>query len=423
MKRRHFFSLAAAPAGLPAQQPALQRAARGMAPLKITSVETLLIRTRLGEPKVEMPPVGAATGGLGLMNRLDHASPTRASATQAVLVRITTDQGLIGWGECHAPSAPRVHQAVIRDQFGPVLLGQDARQVEPLWERLYSTERVRGYSTGSYTEALAGVDLALWDILGQYAGLPVYQLLGGAYRKRIPTYASLGGPTPEELRANAAKLASEGFQAVKMGLSKGAGTSDLARVAAAAEAMRGKGQVMVDSLAGYKLYDAVKVGRELDRLGNIGWWEDALLPEDLEGFSKLADALDTPLCAGEELCNRFQFRDLLRAKAADIVNPDICRAGGITETRRIAALADVHGAMWSPHISTGTALYVAASMHLAAATPNLLISEGGGALAGPLGNRLLKQPMSFGGGYIDVPERPGIGVEFDPQALAAVTDR
>jgi D-arabinonate dehydratase/D-galactarolactone cycloisomerase len=423
MKRRSFFPFAGAPAALLAQQPALQRAARGMGPLKITSVETLLIRTRLGEPKVEMPPVGAATGGLGLMNRLDHASPTRASATQAVLVKITTDQGLAGWGECHAPSAPRVHQAVIRDQFSPVLLGQDARQVEPLWERLYSTERVRGYSTGSYTEALAGVDLALWDILGKYAGLPLYQLLGGSYRKRIPTYASLGGRTPDELRANAAKLAADGFQAVKMGLSKGAGTNDLARVAAASEAMRGKGQVMVDSLGGYKLYDAVKVGRELDRLGNIGWWEDALLPEDLEGFAKLADALDTPLCAGEELCNRFQFRDLLKAKAADIINPDLCRAGGITETRRIAALADVHGAMWSPHISTGTALYVAASMHLAAATPNLLISEGGGALAGPLGNRLLKEPMSFGGGYIDVPERPGIGVEFDPQALAAVTDR
>jgi D-galactarolactone cycloisomerase len=340
-----------------------------------------------------------------------------------VLVKIATDQGLTGWGECHAPSAPRVHQAIIRDQFGPVLMGQDARMVEPLWEKLYSTERVRGYSTGSYTEALAGVDLALWDILGQYAGLPVYQLLGGAYRRRIPTYASLGGKTLDDLRANTAKALANGFQTVKMGLSKGSGTNDLARVAAVSEVLRGKGQVMVDSLGAYKLYEAVKVGRELDRLGNVGWFEDALLPDDLEGYPKLADAIDTAVCAGEELCNRFQFRDFLKTKSADIINPDICRAGGMTEMRRIAALADAHGVPWSPHVSTGTALYVAASMHLAAATPNLLISEGGGALAGPLGNRLLQQPMTSGGGFIEVPEGPGWGVRFDPEALAAVTDR
>ncbi len=422
-RRRILTFMASAPAGLIAAQPAMQRASRGSAALKITAVESLLIRSVRGEPKVDMPPIGAATGGIGLMNRLDHASPSRASSTQAVLVKVTTDQGLIGWGECHAPSAPRVHQAIIRDQFAPVLLGQDARRVEPLWERLYSTERVRGYSTGSYTEALAGVDLALWDILGQYAGVPVYQLLGGAYRERIPTYAGLGGRTLDELRANAVKAMADGFQTVKMGLSKGAGTSDLLRVAAAAEAIRGKGQVLVDSLGGYRLSEAVKVGRELDRMGNIGWWEDALLPDDLDGYSQLAAALDTPLCAGEALCNRFQFRDLFKTRSIDIINPDICRSGGITETRRIAALADAHGVTWSPHISTGTALYVAASMHLAAATPNLLISEGGRALAGPLGNRLLKEPIQMGGGFIAVPSRPGLGVQFDPDALAAVTDR
>jgi D-arabinonate dehydratase/D-galactarolactone cycloisomerase len=370
-----------------------------------------------------MPPVGSETGGAGLWNRLDHATPTRPSSTQAVLVKITTDQGLVGWGECHAPSAPRVHQAIVQDQFGPVLLGQDARQVEPLWERLYSTERVRGYSSGSYTEALAGVDLALWDLLGKYAGLPVYQLLGGAYRKKIPAYAALGGRTAEELRENAAKALADGFAAVKMGLSKGPGTNDVARVAAAAEVFRGKGQVLVDSLGAYKLYEAVKIGRELDRIGNVGWWEDALLPDDIDSYPRLADALETPLCAGEALSNRFQFRTLLQSKAIGIVNPDVCRAGGITETRRIAALADTFGVTWSPHVSTGTALYVAASLHLAAATSNLLISEGGRALAGPLGNRLLQQPIQSSSGFMMVPEGPGLGVSFDPEALAAVTGR
>lgn len=421
MTRRTLFALT--PTALAAAQPALQNAARGSAPLKITAIDALLIRTTLGEPKVTMPPAGAGTGGAGLWNRLDHATPTRPSATQAVVVKVTTDQGLTGWGECHAPSAPRVHQAIIRDQFAPILLGQDARQVEPLWERMYSTERVRGYASGSYTEAIAGVDIALWDILGQYAGLPVYQLLGGAFRTRIPAYASLGGRDANELRNNAAKALADGFQTVKMGLSKGPGTNDVARVAAAAEVFRGKGQVLVDSLGAYKLYEAVKVGRELDRIGNVGWWEDALLPDDIGSYPRLAEALETPLCAGEALCNRFQFRDLLQMKAIGIINPDICRAGGITETRRIAALADAHGVNWSPHVSTGTALYVAASLHLAAATPNLLISEGGRALAGPLGNRLLQQPVEAAPGWLTVPQGPGLGVSFDPKALAAVTEK
>lgn len=417
MTRRTLFSLPLA------ASPTLLKAARGSAPLKIVSIDTHLIRTTLGEPKVTMPPVGATTGGAGLWNRLDHATPTRPSSTQAVLVRITTDQGLIGWGESHAPSAPRVHQAIIRDQFTPILLGQDARQVEPLWERMYSTERVRGYSSGSYTEAIAAVDIALWDILGQYAGVPVYQLLGGAYRTRIPAYASLGGRDAAELKDNAAKALADGFQTVKMGLSKGPGTNDVARVAAAAEVFRGKGQVLVDSLGAYKLYEAVKVGRELDRIGNVGWWEDALLPDDIASYPRLADALETPLCAGEALCNRFQFRDLLQAKGVGIINPDICRSAGITETRRIAALADIYGCTWSPHVSTGTALYVAASLHLAAATPNLLISEGGRALAGPLGNRLLQQPIQSAPGWLTVPNGPGLGVSFDLKALDAVTEK
>ncbi len=415
--------LAFSPCALAAAQAALERAARGSAPLRITAIDSLLIRTAPGEPKVVMPPVGAPTGGRGLWNRLDHSTPTRPSSTQAVLVKITTDQGLIGWGECHAPSAPRVHQAVLRDQFAPVLIGQDARRVEPLWERLYSTERVRGYSTGSYTEALAGVDLALWDILGQYASLPVYQLLGGAYRTRIPVYAALGGRTLADLRENAAKALADGFETVKMGLSKGPGTNDVERVAAVAEVFRGKGQVLVDSLGAYRLYEAIKVGHELGRLGNVGWWEDALLPDDLDSYPRLAAAIETPLCAGEALSNRFQFRSLLQTHSVGVINPDVCRSGGITETRRIAALADTFGVTWSPHVSTGTALYVAASLHLAAATSNFLISEGGRALSGPLGNRLLQRPIESSPGFLTVPDRPGLGVSFDPKALAAVTDR
>ena len=162
------------------------------------AVDPIVIRApREGSPPegpVAFGAVGATTGGRGLWNRLDHASPSRTPGVeQAVLVRSRTDQGLIGWGECHAPVAPGMQAAVITNLFRPLLVGQDARQVEALWQRLYQSERVRGYATGAHVEAIAGVDMALWDILGKFAGAPVYQLLGGAYRESIPTYATFSG--------------------------------------------------------------------------------------------------------------------------------------------------------------------------------------------------------------------------------------
>jgi D-arabinonate dehydratase/D-galactarolactone cycloisomerase len=430
MHRRDFLrqagvGVAAAAAG--SAQQIVQRSRNGAGPVKITAVDPLVIRTPpyAGRPEdlVDMQPPGTATEGAGLWNRLDFASPSRTKGghTQAVLVRIRTDQGLTGWGECHAPEAPRAHQTLITDLFAPLLTGQNALEVEPHWERLYATERMRGYSTGLYTEALAGIDLALWDILGQFCGLPLYRLLGGRFRDQIPMYTGVGGASAAQLKENAAKALEEGFRVVKMSLSKGRATSDVARVAAVAEVMRGKGQVSVDSLGAYKLYEAVRIGRELDRIAGVGWWEDPLTPDDLPSYPKLAETLDTPICTGESLCNRFQFRDLFASKGADIVNPDICRAGGITETRRIAAMAEVHGLMWSPHISTGTALYLAASAHLASATPNLLILEGGRLLDGPLGNRLLRDPVEWKPGSVTPPPRPGIGVTFDERELQKLT--
>ena len=398
--------------------------ASGNGPLKIRSVEPLVIRSPRGdEPPewyIEMPPVGHSAGGAGLWNRLDHASPSRfRGATQATLVKITTKDGLVGWGECHAPAAPRVHAAVITDLLSPILIGQDARQVEPLWEKLYSSQRLRGYATGFFTESIAGVDLALWDLLGKYLGQPLYRILGGKYRDAVPTYTGIGGNTPDALAESARQQLERGFAAVKMGLSKGPGTASVERVEAVSRAVGSKGQLLVDSLGAYKVHEARAIGQRLDSLPNIGWWEDALLPEDSAGYSELRQALKTPLCAGETFSNRYQFRDLFAARAVDMVNPDLCRAGGVSECRRIAVLADLHGVLFSPHISTGTALYWAASVHLAAHLPNAVIMEGGTLLERPFGNGILREPLEARPGAAMVPERAGIGAEFDEEALAA----
>ena len=390
--------------------------------LKITDVEAFVIRSPNDGAKsdelIEMPPIGSEKGTPGVGRRLDHATPSRFKGySQTLLVKIHTDQGIIGWGEAHAPGAPRVHQRVITDLLRPILLGQNALNILPLWEKMYSSKRLRGYATGFYMEAIAGVDIALWDIVGKYLNTPVYQLLGGKFRNKIPTYAS--GGRPDE----AAKAINSGFTAIKTGFGKGSSADDMDRIRAISKAVGTKGQVFIDSLGAFKLHEAIQIGRIFDEMGNIGWFEDALLPEDYDKYPILAEALDTAICVGETYSNRFQFRDLLIKKGADIINPDLGRAGGITECKRIADLADsIGGVLWSAHVSSGFPPYVAASLHLMAATPNAVMIEGGNiaqnnTVFGSRGNILLKNPMKFEPGYAYVPEGPGLGIEFDEKKL------
>ena len=391
---------------------------------KISEIETFIIRNPNDEADpadlIEMPALGAIKGRSGINYRLNHASPSRFKGyQQTLLVKIQTDQGISGWGEAHAVAAPRVHQRVISDLLTPILVGQNATDVLPLWEKMYSSQRMRGYATGFYTEAIAAIDIALWDILGKYLSVPVHQLLGGKFRDRIPTYSS-SSDVEGVLQAK-----NEGFTAIKTGYFKSTGKDDFERIAALSEAMGDDGQIFIDSLGAFKLHEAIQEGKKLDELGNIGWFEDALLPEDYDRYPILADSVNTAVCVGETYSNRFQFRDLLAQQGADIINPDLGRAGGITECKRIADLADVFGVLWSAHISIGFPPYVAASLHLMAATPNAAIMEGGNihnatSVFGSRGNIFLKNPIRFEPGFAYVPQGPGLGIEFDEDALQEV---
>lgn len=391
----------------------------------IKKVESFVIRIPGGEPamdlRIDMPPVGSLRESEGLGARLDHATPSRFfGRMQTLIVRIETEEGLVGWGEAHAPAAPSVHRQVISHLLAPVLIGQNALDIVPLWERMYSTQRMRGFNAaGFFSESLSGIDIALWDILGKHLDAPIYQLLGGMFRDRIPTYKAVREP------GEAKQAMKEGFAAVKTGFFKGAGSGDIDRIAGLSRAVGDKGQVFIDSLGAFKLHEAIEIGRELDKLGNIGWFEDALIPEDAGKYHILAEALDTAVCVGETFGTRFQFRDLFATGGVDVVNPDVGRAGGITECKRIADLADVFGVIWSPHVSSGFPPYVAASLHLAVATPNAVMVEGGNihsaqSVAQSRGNVLLKKPIKFEPGYAHVPQGPGLGIEFDEALLADV---
>jgi galactonate dehydratase len=423
LNRRRFLQSAAGVGLAAAFDPVRAAAAQIGVPLLITDIEALILRDppekRPEDEFVSMPPIGAMTGGIGLWNRLERGETVRQGGyQQTLLIKITTDQGVIGWGESHAVMTPRVVKTAVLDLFRPILLGQDARRIEPIWEKMYSTQRLRGYGTGYFTRAMAGIDIALWDIVGKAAGMPVYQLLGGKFRDSIPTYQGVGGGPPEQVRENSQALLERGYPNQKMGLAKGRGEEvrDVNRVFAAADVLKGKGQILVDSLGGYTLAEATRVGRRLDTIENLGWWEDVLMPEDFGALSILADRMDVPICAGEQYSNRFQFRELFERRACDIVNPDTSRVG-ITETKRIAIMADVYNVLFSPHSSMGSAPYRASAIHLCLSTPNAVILEGGESYKRAFGNRILSTPLPYRPGYVDAPEGPGLGFEFDEKEL------
>jgi D-galactarolactone cycloisomerase len=343
--------------------------------------------------------------------------PARA---EALLVRIVAEDGLVGWGEAHAPPIPRVAQTLIADLLAPLLVGRDPLATDAIWDALYALMRLRGYGSGVMLEALAGVDIALWDLAGKALGQPVYRLLGGPYRTRIPCYLSgIPGATVEERVARAEEAVGLGFTALKTSVGRGPLDEDLDGVEALVEAVRGRAEVLVDAHGVYDARTATAAGRRLERMG-AGWLEDPLPPEDVEGYAALCAALDLPVASGETECTRWQFNEKLRRRAADVILPDVCRAGGITEGRKIATVADLYDVPWCVHASISTAVHLAAGLHLAAATPNFLLCEYPQSFrTGPLADALLRAPLRYEDGHLPVPDGPGLGIEFDQEALAA----
>src|SRR5215212_7071771 len=201
---------------------------------------------------------------------------------QTCLVKITADDGTVGWGEGHAPLGPRATQAVVEEVLAPLLIGEHPLAIERHWERLYGSMRLRGHVAGYQLEAIAGVDIALWDLAGKLLGLPVYRLLGGPFRTTLPAYASgVPGATIEQRVAAAERFIAEGYTAMKASIGRGDLDTDLAGVAALAEAVRGRADLLVDAHGAYTAENALQVGRRLQDVG-VYWLEDPLPPEDVD---------------------------------------------------------------------------------------------------------------------------------------------
>lgn len=336
-------------------------------------------------------------------------SPT----VDTVLVRVETDDGIIGWGEAKAPVAANATAEIVQSLLAPTVLGTSLQEIAVTWERMYASMGNRGHHSGFLLEAISGIDIALWDAWGRALNQPISALIGGRFRDSVPVYASgipAGGPgNIDAVQRQAYDLRARGFTAIKVAIGIDP-PSDVAAVAAVRDILGDSGQVFADASGGYDSTQAEWVGRRIADLG-CGFFEMPLQAQDVAGYARLASRLPIPL-ALDTVTTRRQSLAFLQADALRILQPDVARAGGITETVRIAALADAYGAQATPHVSIGSAVQLAASLQLALAFPNCQILEhwvGDNPLGSPL-SADLDQPHD---GMRTTGDGPGLGITVD----------
>jgi D-galactarolactone cycloisomerase len=295
-----------------------------------------------------------------------------------------------------------------------------------IWEDLYN--RIKDYGPrGMVTSAMSGIDIALWDIIGKACGQPIHKLIGGAHRTEVTAYAT-GlyfidmDRLVEEAVEEARDYVEQGFTAVKMKIGLGDPKLDIRRVAAVREAIGDKVRLMVDANHCFTVPQAIRLGRELEKL-DVEWFEEPISPEDIDGYVEVTRALDMAVAGGENEFTRWGFRDLVVRKAMDIVQPDVCAAGGISECRKIATLASAHGVECVPH-AWGSAIGLAATLHFLAALPDqppsfrpmppLLEFE---QCENPFRDHLSREPITLNRGKVQIPTGPGLGIDIDRSVL------
>jgi L-rhamnonate dehydratase len=345
-----------------------------------------------------------------------------------LVVRIHTDEGITGIGE--VDSSPELVQALVQApsshavavSLRDVLIGEDPLDVERLWHKMYRGLIYFG-RRGIAIHAISGLDIALWDIKGKALGKPVFELLGTPHRDRVRAYASMLMPdTIEEVTEAITALKEQNFTAVKLGwgpLGKDS-KQDVALAAAAKEAAGDGVEIMIDSGLGYvaDAKRAIEVAREYEQIG-IYWLEEPFEPDEYEAYAELADAVDIRVTAGEQDSTWWGFRELIDRAHVDLVQPDVTRCGGITETLRIAELAHSQGKETVPH-AWKSGIIKAASLHCNAVMPDGIWQEYCVADT-PIAKTLTVQRLPIeADGCVAVPTAPGLGVDLDEDVLESL---
>ena len=364
-----------------------------------------------------------------------YASASGVQARRgALLVEVETDDGTVGIGEAGVGGG--VTATCIEKDLKPLLVGEDPLMIEGLWQKMFVRTRQYG-RRGIVMNAISGIDIALWDVAGKVAGMPVYKLLG-ACRDRVEAYASGGfyqeGKGIDGVAGEAEGYRARGFKGMKMKIGRNPSTGthirqvtgqaefcevdpseDIARVAAVRQALGPQAKLMVDVNCAWSPAFAIEMGREMAPY-KLFWIEEPVMTDDIDGSARVAAALDTAIAGYETEVSLTGFRELITRGAVDIVQPDIAWTGGFSEGKRIAAFAQAHHRMVAPH-AFGSAVLLMASLHYAASISNGLVLEWD---QNPNGLRtdLLKHDWKLeGDSTIKLPERPGLGIELDRSAL------
>lgn len=352
----------------------------------------------------------------------------------AHLVEVQTDDGITGWGECFGPGTIALgNKGIVEKVIQPMILGLDPMDRDVIWHKVYNLMRDHGQK-GMPMQSLSGVDIALWDIAGKVAGLPLHKLIGGAHRTQVQAYGYGMMLKRESVSDHVARFKDEaaaiidmGFKATKM--KTGLGPKDDVRLCAAvAESVGDRARFMVDANHCYTTSDAFYVGRALDELGAY-WFEEPVAPEDLDGYRELRAGLTVNISGGEAEFNRWGWRKILENRGLDIAQPEVCAVGGISEYLRILALCHAHFTPVINHV-WGSAIAVATNLQLLAAMPPL---PGGLNPWDPMlefdttdnkfRDELLKTPLNIQDqvrtqdGFVNIPTAPGIGVEPDREFI------
>lgn len=336
-------------------------------------------------------------------------------APRFCFLRMHTDAGIIGYGEPVVEGRAETVMEAVREHED-YLIGQDPRRIEHHWQAMYRGPFYRGGPV--LTSAISGIEQAMWDILGKSLGAPVYQLLGGACRDRIRMYAHGGGATPEEAAANAKSLVGKGFTMIKTCPFEKVHIVDrpeivdhaVEKIAAMRDAVGRSVDIAIDMHGRLGPAMAIRMAKAFEPYHPM-FLEEPCLPENVDTMVTVARSTSIPIATGERLFTKWGFREVLEKQAAVILQPDLCHAGGIMEVKKIAAMAEVYYAGIAPHNPLGP-ISLAACLQLDACIPNFVIQE-----QTTLGDGYLKDPFVMKDGYIELPTKPGLGIELDDEAV------
>ncbi|MGA0907051.1 MAG: mandelate racemase/muconate lactonizing enzyme family protein [bacterium] len=353
-----------------------------------------------------------------------------------ILTKLTTDNGITGWGECYASSVgPKAMTAVIRDVFERYFVDENPENLERLFRRTYSsgfTQRPDLTVMGAFS----GLEIACWDILGKHRDRPVWALLGGMFNERVRVYSYLyplpdHDPeafwhSPEMSAESALALVNQGYTAIKFDPAgpytmRGGHMPALADISRSVEFCRvlretvgDRADLLFGTHGQFTTAGAIRLGQELEPYRPL-WFEEPIPPDNLLEFAAVAKAIRIPVATGERLCTKAEFGTLLRSGGASILQPALGRVGGIWEAKKIAAIAEVFNAQLAPHLYAGPIEW-AANLQLGVSIPNLLIAE---TIETSFHQQLIRNSIQVEGGFVQAPQAPGLGIDVDEELARA----